>query len=52
MACSISFDPETASILENKLSQIWEEFREEYERVFSNDLEARYLGFVTIEEAQ
>ena len=52
MAPATSSDLEKAAILENKVSQIWEEFHEGYERVSINDLEARHLGFVTIEEGQ
>jgi hypothetical protein len=52
MAHATSSDPEMAAILENKLSQIWEGFHEEYERVSIDDLDRRYSRFVTIEEAQ
>jgi hypothetical protein len=52
MAHATSSDPATAAILENMLSQIWEEFHEEYERVSIDDLDRRCSRFVTIEEAQ
>jgi len=52
MSYTASSDPEATSILENKLSQIWEEFHEEYERVSIDDLDRRYSRLVTIEEAQ
>ena len=52
IAHATSSDPETAAILENKLTQIWEEFHEEYERVSIDDLDRRCSRFVTIEEAQ
>jgi len=51
MAHAPSSYSETASILENNLSQIWEEFHEEYERVSVNDLNGKCSRFVTIEEA-
>lgn len=40
---------EAASILENTLSRIWEEFREEYEHVSIDDIEGRYLKCLTID---
>ena len=46
MAHITSSDPETAAILENKLSQIWEEFHEEYERVSIDDRVAWMLRYV------
>jgi len=52
MAHATNSDPEATSILENRLSQIWAEFHEEYERVSIDDLDKRCSRFVTIEEAQ
>jgi hypothetical protein len=46
MAYAADSDPEAASILENTLSLIWQEFREEYERVSLSDLDGRYSKFV------
>ena len=40
-------DPEVASMLENSLSRIWEEFSEEYEMVSISDLDGKYSKFVT-----
>ena len=52
MAPATSSDPEAATILGNKVSQIWEEFHEEYERVSIGDLDRRSSRFVSIEEGQ
>jgi hypothetical protein len=41
-------DPEAASILRDALSFIWQEFREEYEWVSLDELDARYSKFITI----
>lgn len=41
-------DPEAASILTDALSFIWQEFREEYEWVSLDELDARYSKFITI----
>jgi len=39
---------EAASILENTLSRIWQEFREGYEHVSIDDIDGRYSKFLTI----
>lgn len=41
-------EPEAASILWDTLSLIWHEFREEYEWVILDDLDARYSKFIWI----
>jgi len=46
MAYAADSDPEAASILEDTLSLIWQEFREEYERVSLSDLDERYSKFL------
>ena len=46
MAYAADSDPEAASILENTLSLIWQEFRDEYERVPLSDLDERYSKFI------
>lgn len=46
MAYAADSDPEAASILEDTLSLIWQEFREEYERVSLRDLDERYSKFI------
>jgi len=48
MAYASSSDPEAASILKDTLALIWQEFREEYERVSLHDLDDRYSKFISI----
>jgi len=48
LAYASSSDPEAASILKDTLALIWQEFREEYERVSLRDLDDRYLKFISI----
>ena len=48
MSYASDADPEAASILKNTLSFIWHEFREEYEGVILDDLDARYSKFISI----
>lgn len=45
---ALNADPEAASILRDTLSFIWHEFREEYEWVVLDDLDARYSKFISI----
>jgi hypothetical protein len=42
------FEGEAAAVLEETLSLIWREFREEYERVSLSDLRGRYSKFISI----
>jgi hypothetical protein len=48
MSYALDADPEAASILRDTLSFIWHEFREEYEWVVLDDLDARYSKFISI----
>ncbi len=48
MSFASNADPEAASILRDALSFIWQEFREEYEWVSLDELDARYSQFITI----
>ncbi len=48
MSYASDADPEAASILRDTLSFIWHEFREEYEWVNLDDLNARYSKFISI----
>jgi hypothetical protein len=48
MSYALDADPEAASILRDTLSFIWHEFREEYEWVNLDDLDARYSKFISI----
>jgi hypothetical protein len=48
MSYASDADPEASSILRDTLSLIWHEFREEYERVNLDDLDARYSKFISI----
>ena len=48
MSYASDADPEAASILRDTLSLIWHEFREEYEWVNLDDLDARYSKFISI----
>lgn len=41
-------DPEAGAILKETLSEIWEEFREEYEWIPVKDLDSRYSNFITM----
>jgi hypothetical protein len=43
------FDRAEAAVLEDLLSQIWREFREEYERISIRDLDPRYSKFITFQ---
>ena len=51
MTYASNADPEAASILRDALSFIWQEFREEYEWVSLDELDARYSRFITIHPA-
>ena len=48
MSYALNADPEAASILRDTLSFIWQEFREEYEWVILEDLDARFSKFISI----
>jgi hypothetical protein len=48
MSYAGSADPEAASILEDSLNLIWEEFSEEYEWIWPHDLDGRFSKFITI----
>jgi hypothetical protein len=48
MSYALNADPEAASILTDTLSFIWHEFREEYEWVILDELDARYSKFISI----
>ncbi len=48
MSYALEADPEAKSILRDTLSLIWHEFREEYEWVILDDLDARYSKFISI----
>jgi len=48
MSYALEPDPEAASILRDTLTFIWHEFREEYEWVILDDLDARYSKFISI----
>jgi hypothetical protein len=48
MSYALNADPEAASILRDSLSLIWHEFREEYEWVILDELDARYSKFISI----
>ncbi|MGD9040047.1 MAG: DUF6178 family protein [Desulfobacteraceae bacterium] len=48
MSYASGADPEATSILKDTLSYIWHEFREEYEWVLLDDLDARYSKFISI----
>ncbi len=43
-------DPEVAAILKEALVLIWQEFKQEYEWVSAQDLDERYVKFITIRE--
>ncbi len=48
MSYARSADPEAASILEDSLNLIWEEFSKEYEWIWPHDLDGRFSKFITI----
>ena len=48
MSHALNADLEAASILRDTMSFIWHEFREEYEWVVLDDLDARYSKFISI----
>ena len=48
MSYALNADPEAASILRDTLSLIWHAFREEYEWVILDELDARYSKFISI----
>ncbi|MGD9033527.1 MAG: DUF6178 family protein [Desulfobacteraceae bacterium] len=48
MSYALNADPEAASILRDTLSLIWHDFREEYEWVILDELDARYSKFISI----
>jgi hypothetical protein len=48
MAYASDADSESASILRDTLSLIWQEFEEEYEGVSLSDLDGRYSSFIMI----
>jgi hypothetical protein len=48
MSYAGSADPEAASILEDSLGLIWEEFSKEYEWIWPHDLDGRFSKFITI----
>jgi hypothetical protein len=48
MAYASDADSESASILRDTLSLIWQDFQEEYEGVSLSDLDGRYSSFIMI----
>jgi hypothetical protein len=48
MAVAAESDPETAAVLRETLTLVWQEFQEEYGWVSPEDLDERYAKFISI----